>query len=249
MKHLCRKLCLGLFLTAPAAAAAAGDPTLADALRDDHAHLHALYVDLHRQPELHDREARTGARMAAELRRVGFEVRDAIGGHGVLGILRNGDGPTLLLRTVMDALPLAEQTGLEYASSETALAADGSSVPVAHACGHDAMMASAIGAARYLAARRTAWRGTLLLVAQPADETILGARTMIADGLLEIMPRPDYVIGYHLLPEFASNQAAWTAGPALAGCRCRARSDGARRLRQSSMPAELSNTRWPFGRG
>ncbi|MCB1748136.1 MAG: amidohydrolase [Gammaproteobacteria bacterium] len=202
-----------------------GPPTVADAADDglagdvagDATYLEALYVDLHRHPELHDQETRTGARMAEELRTAGFTVNANIGGNGVLGRLDNGAGPVLLVRTIMDALPVAEQTGLAYASRVTATAADGSTVPVAHACGHDAMMTAAIGAARWLAAHRDAWRGTLLVVAQPADESITGARTMLADGLRERMPRPDYVLGYHLLPDYASDEVAWVEGYALAG--------------------------------
>lgn len=197
--------------------AARGEAAADDALRADQAHVRALYVDLHRNPELHDQEARTAARLAGELKAAGYTVQTGIGGHGVVGTLENGAGPTLLVRTIMDALPIAEQTGLPYASTATATAADGTEVPVAHACGHDAMMASAIGAARYLAAHRDGWRGTFVLLAQPADETILGARTMIADGLADRVPRPDYLVGYHLLPEFSSRQVAWRAGPALAG--------------------------------
>lgn len=198
-------------------AVAAGDDTLQAAVAQDYAYLQDLYIDLHRSPELHGQEAKTAARMADEMRAAGFEVQTGIGGHGVLGVLRNGDGPTLLLRTIMDALPIAENTGLPFASSATATAADGSDVPVSHVCGHDSMMAASIGAIRYLNAHRELWRGTLLLVAQPADESIDGARTMLADGLREVMPKPDYVVGYHLLPDFASNQVAWVPGYALAG--------------------------------
>ncbi len=206
-----------LLLLISTAAGAGGDATLASALDDDHAYLHALYVDLHQHPELHDQESWTGARMAAEMRAAGFEVHSGIGGHGVVGILRNGAGPTLMLRTVMDALPVAEQTGLAFASTAVATAADGSEVPVGHVCGHDAMMVSAIGAVRYLGKHRHTWRGTLVLVAQPADENILGARTMLADGLRDVLPRPDFIIGYHLLPVYASDQVGWTEGYALAG--------------------------------
>ncbi len=162
---------------------AAGDAALSQAVDKDYASLYALYVDIHQNPELHDQEVETSARMAKEMQAAGLTVKTGIGGHGVVGSLKNGEGPVLLLRTIMDALPIAEQTGLEYASTKTAVAADGGEVPVAHVCGHDAMMVSAIGAVRYLAANRDTWAGTLILLAQPADETILGARTMIADGL------------------------------------------------------------------
>ncbi len=200
-----------------AAACVHGDDDLDQAFEEGYLQLESLYIDLHQIPELHDQEAQTGARMASELRAAGFEVFAGIGGHGVVGILRNGEGPKLLLRTVMDALPIAENTGLPYASTATAIGADGTEVPVSHACGHDSMMVASIGAARYLGARLDAWRGTLIIIAQPADENILGARTMIADGLLEVIPKPDYIVGNHLLPIFPSNQVAWVPGFITAG--------------------------------
>jgi len=208
---------LMLVLGMPATGGASGDETLSRAVASDAGHLSDLYVYLHRNPELHDQEAKTSARMAAELRAAGFEVHEGIGGHGVVGTLHNGEGPTLLLRTVMDALPIEEDTGLSYASAVAAVAADGSEVPVSHVCGHDAMMVSAIGAARHLAKDRAGWRGTLILVAQPADESLVGARTMIRDGLREVIPKPDYVVGYHLLPTFTSSQVAWVSGYVTAG--------------------------------
>ena len=201
----------------PGLAMGAGDAALERAVAEDHAYVRALYVDLHQHPELHAQEQWTGARIADEMRQAGFDVKAGIGGHGAVGVLRNGDGPTLLLRTILDALPIAENTGLPFASKATATATDGTEVPVAHVCGHDAIMAAAIGAARFLAAHRDGWRGTLVVLAQPADESLLGARAMLADGLLDAIPKPDYIIGYHLLPEFSSKQVAWVSGHALAG--------------------------------
>ena len=201
----------------PGLAASAGDVALARAVAEDHGHIRALYVDLHQHPELHAQERWTGARMADEMRQAGLDVTAGIGGHGAVGVLRNGDGPTLLLRTILDALPIAENTGLPFASTAMSTAADGTTVPVAHVCGHDAIMAAAIGATRYLATHRDHWRGTLVVLAQPADESLLGARAMLADGLIDRIPKPDYIIGYHLLPEFSSEQVAWVSGHALAG--------------------------------
>jgi len=214
-----RRLMALVFTLAAFAVAAAGngDPGVDAAVADGHGYIRDLYVELHQHPELHDQEQWTGARMATEMRSAGFEVKDGIGGHGVAGVLRNGDGPTLMLRTIMDALPIAEKTGLPFASKASATAQGGAVVPVAHVCGHDAMMAAAIGAVRYLAAHRDAWRGTLLLIAQPADESILGARKMIADGLLKAIPKPDYIVAYHLLPDYSSRQVAWVKGYVLAG--------------------------------
>lgn len=204
-------------IVAPLGAAERGDASLEAALGRDHDYVRGLYEALHQHPELHDQEQWTGARMADELRTAGFEVKAGLGGHGAVGVLRNGDGPVLMLRTIMDALPIAEKTGLPFASKATATADDGTAVPVSHVCGHDAMMAAAIGAVRYLAAHQDQWRGTLVLVAQPADESILGARKMLADGLLQAMPKPDYIVAYHVLPEYASNQVAWVSGDILAG--------------------------------
>lgn len=215
MSRYLATLCVLVLL--PVYAARAGDTALDAAVAAGYAQVHALYVDLHQHPELHDQERWTGARMAAEMRSAGLEVKDGIGGHGVVGVLANGEGPTMLLRTIMDALPVAEKTGLPFASAATATAADGTTVPVAHVCGHDAMMAAAIGAARYLAAHRERWRGTLILLAQPADESILGARKMLADGLIDAIPKPDFIVAYHLLPEYSSRQVAWVEGHALAG--------------------------------
>lgn len=208
---------LCVLVSLPVCAASAGDASLDAAVAAGHAHVEALYIELHQHPELHDQERWTGARMAQEMRSAGFAVKDGIGGHGVVGVFNNGNGPTLLLRTIMDALPVAEKTGLPFASTATATAADGTAVPVAHVCGHDAMMAAAIGAVRFLAAHREHWRGTLVLLAQPADESILGARKMIADGLVDAIPRPDFIVAYHLLPEYSSRQVAWVEGDALAG--------------------------------
>lgn len=149
--------------------------------------LDALYIDLHKAPELSGREERTGARMAAELGRLGFEVTSGVGGHGVVGVLKNGAGPTVLLRAELDGLPVEEKTGLPYASRNGAM----------HACGHDAHMAAWVGAAAVLVERRTSWSGTLVMVAQPAEETVRGARAMLADGLVTRFPKPDFCVAVH----------------------------------------------------
>lgn len=196
---------------------AATPAVLDQAVETDLDYLTDLYKYFHRNPELHDQESKTGARIASEMRTAGLDVHEPIGGYGRVGVLKNGEGPVLLLRTVMDALPIEEETGLPYASTTTALGADGKEVPVSHVCGHDAMMVSSIGAIRYLAANKNKWQGTVILVAQPADESLLGARTMIRDGLVNAIAKPDYVIGYHLLPTFASNQIAWVSGYVTTG--------------------------------
>ncbi|MBU0514567.1 MAG: M20/M25/M40 family metallo-hydrolase, partial [Proteobacteria bacterium] len=142
-----------------------------------------LYRHLHAHPELSGREAETSAVMAQELGRAGLEVHPGVGGHGVVGILCNGPGPTTMVRADMDGLPITEETGLAYASTARDVGEDGREVGVMHACGHDVHMTVLVGTARLLAGLRDKWRGTLLAVAQPAEETAVGARAMIADGL------------------------------------------------------------------
>ena len=153
--------------------------------------LEDLYRDLHRNPELSLREHRTAARFAERLTKAGYETAEGIGGTGVAGVLRNGDGPTVLLRADMDALPVQEETGLSYASGTPG---------VMHACGHDLHMTWLAGAAEALAAGRETWHGTLIVVGQPAEETGQGAQRMVADGLYERFGRPDVLLGQHAAP-------------------------------------------------
>jgi amidohydrolase len=161
--------------------------------------LEGVYTDIHAHPELSMQETRT-ARLAAErLRGAGYEVSEGIGKTGVVGLLRNGDGPTVMLRADMDALPVREQTGLPYASTETTTDSHGKTVPVMHACGHDMHVTWLIGAARVMAESREAWKGTLLSVFQPAEETGTGARAMVDGGLLTRFPKPDVILGQHVM--------------------------------------------------
>ncbi|ASU85371.1 peptidase M20 [Nocardiopsis gilva YIM 90087] len=160
-----------------------------------------FYVDLHKNPELSHAEYRTANSVAEWLTRTGFEVHTGVGGTGVVGILRNGDGPTVMLRADMDALPMEEKTGLPYASTARGTDAEGGEVPIMHACGHDAHTACLVGAADLLAEARDHWRGTLMVVAQPAEETIEGAAAMVADGLYPRFGRPDVVLGQHIGPQ------------------------------------------------
>jgi amidohydrolase len=153
--------------------------------------LEELYKDVHRHPELSMQEQRTAGLAAERLSAAGFEVTAGVGGTGVVGLLRNGEGPTVMLRADMDALPVAEQTGLEYASM-----VDG----VMHACGHDMHVAWLVGATAELAATRGDWHGTLLAVFQPAEETAAGAQAMIDDGLFDRFPKPDVILGQHVMP-------------------------------------------------
>lgn len=161
--------------------------------------LEALYTDVHAHPELSMQETRTAGLAAERLRAAGYEVTTGIGKTGVVGLLRNGEGPTVMLRADMDALPVQELTGLPYASQVTTTDREGNTVPVMHACGHDMHVTWLTGVATLLAQVRDAWRGTVMAVFQPAEETAEGARAMIDDGLFQRFPKPDVVLAQHLM--------------------------------------------------
>ena len=161
--------------------------------------LERLYTDIHSHPELSMQEKRTSELAAARLRAAGFDVTTGVGNTGVVGLLRNGDGPTVMLRADMDALPVKEATGLPYASTQTATDSSGKTVPVMHACGHDMHVTWLVGAATLLAQSREEWRGTLMAVFQPAEETAAGAQAMIDDGLFKRFPKPDVILGQHVM--------------------------------------------------
>ena len=161
--------------------------------------LEAFYRDLHAHPDLSLQEHRTADRAAEWLRRAGFAVTTGVGGTGVVAVLENGNGPTVMLRADMDALPVQEATGLPYASVAVATDGEGNQVPVMHACGHDMHVTWLAGAARLLAGATPTWSGTVLAIVQPAEETAQGARAMIDDGLFEHFPRPDVILGQHVL--------------------------------------------------
>lgn len=178
----------------------------------------ALYLDLHAHPELSGAERRTAGLLAGWLARDGLPVVRDVGGHGVVGVLANGAGPTVLLRAELDALPVAEQTGLPYASTATGVDPDGRTVPVMHACGHDLHLAAVAGAARLLAGSRDRWRGTLLVVGQPAEETLDGARAMLDDGLYQRFGLPDAAFAQHTAP-LPAGMVAHGTGAVLAASR------------------------------
>ncbi len=178
--------------------------------------LEELYKHLHRQPELSFQEEKTAARIAEELQKLGFEVTTKIGGHGLVGVMKNGAGPTLLIRTDLDALPITEQTGLDYASTARAADDRGDEVGVMHACGHDLHMTAFVGTARMLAHFKERWRGTLVMVGQPAEERGAGARAMLADGLFTRFPRPDYCIALHTNATLPAGTVGYCKGYALA---------------------------------
>ncbi len=184
-------------------------------MTDDVADLPDLYRDLHAHPELAFQESRTAGIVAARLRDLGYEVWPGVGRTGVVGVLRNGAGPTALLRADMDALPVAERTGLPYASTARGTDGDGREVPVMHACGHDMHVTCLLGAAAELAADRSSWRGTLLLVFQPAEETGQGAQAMLDDGLFDRFGTPAVVLGQHVAP-MPAGFLGLRSGPAFA---------------------------------
>jgi hippurate hydrolase len=175
-----------------------------------------LYKSLHQSPELSYQEEQTAAKMAGRLRDLGFDVTEHVGGNGVVGILKNGAGPELLLRADMDALPVAEDTGLDYASHVTARDAHGSTVPVMHACGHDMHMTMLLGTLQFLKEHRDDWHGTLLAIFQPAEERGGGAQAMLDDGLFARFGRPDYALALHVAADRTTGKVAWRAGYAMA---------------------------------
>ena len=200
-------------LAAAAAAIAFAIPAAAQDLRasleEDMPELMELYRDLHANPELSFEEHKTAAKLATRMRDLGFEVTEGVGKTGVVSVMRNGDGPTVMLRADMDGLPVIEQTGLPYASTVTATPASGVTTGVMHACGHDTHMAGFIGAAQLLAERKDEWQGTLVMILQPAEEIGLGALAMLEDGLYTRFPKPDYALAFH---DAAAPSAAGTIG-------------------------------------
>lgn len=172
----------------------------------------ALYLDLHQNPELSSHETQTAAKLAGRLRTLGYEVTEHVGGAGVVAILKNGSGPTVMLRTELDALPVEEKTGLPYASKVHAKDDSGHDVPVMHACRHDLHMASLVGAAAIMAHSRETWHGTLMLIGQPAEESIGGAKRMIDDGLFQRFPKPDAGVALHVGNTLPAGQVGITPG-------------------------------------
>ncbi len=174
--------------------------------RDYDSHLAPLLDWFHRNPELSFLEVKTAARMAQELRTAGFIVTEGVGGTGVVAILKNGPGPLVMMRADMDGLPMQEKSGLANASTATQKDTEGNLVPVAHACGHDIHMTSLVGTARRMAAERSKWSGTLMLVGQPAEERIGGALAMMKDGLYKRFGQPDYALGFHVKADMATGK-------------------------------------------
>ncbi len=178
--------------------------------------LEELYKHLHSHPELSFHEEKTGAKVAAELKAAGFEVTEKVGGHGVVGVLKNGPGPVVLVRTDLDALPIKEETGLPWASKAQTTDDAGVTVDVMHACGHDVHMSVWIGTARVLLALKEKWKGTLVFIGQPAEERGSGARKLLDDGLFTRFPKPQACVALHVSSTLPIGSVGWTEGFALA---------------------------------
>ena len=179
--------------------------------------LEAIYQDIHMHPELSFMETRTAGILAKELRALGFEVTEKVGNTGVVAVLENGPGPTVLVRADMDALPLKELTGVPYASTAIVKDLSGKDQPAMHACAHDTHVTSLIGTARVLTSMKGQWSGTLVLIGQPAEEISAGARAMLADGLYTRFPKPDYALALHTWAQLPAGEIGYGEGPFLAG--------------------------------
>ena len=175
--------------------------------------LQTLYQDIHRSPELAFQEVQTAAKLAARLKALGYDVTTGVGRTGIVGLLRNGAGPTVMLRTELDALPVAEKTGAAFASTVVTKNLAGATVPVMHACGHDLHMTAWMGTARWMIEHRQQWHGTLMMVGQPAEETIGGAEAMLKDGLFTRFPKPDSAIAFHDDDSMPAGTIGFHAGP------------------------------------
>ena len=226
MNRLATYLCLALFCLFLGASAARSQEAKLDGLLDrEMPTLLSTYKLLHAAPELSHHEEKTSALVAGQLRALGYTVTEHVGkyaGHpertsyGVVGLLKNGDGPTVYVRTELDALPIEEMTGLAYSSKVRAKDDSGREVGVMHACGHDIHITSFLGTAKMLVELKDQWRGTLVMLAQPAEEAIDGAKAMVDDGLYTRFPRPDYVLALHDAPSVAAGKVGYTPGYALA---------------------------------
>src|SRR5271166_2228189 len=195
-----KSIFLGLIVASAgwAQTASTNNSPLATEVNSVYPQVQTLYVDLHQHPELSSHEVNTAAKLASQLRALGYDVTEHVGGTGVVALLRNGAGPTVMLRTELDALPVEEKTGLPYASKVHAKDDSGRDVPVMHACGHDLHMAALFATASIMAHSKDTWHGTLMLIGQPAEETISGAKGMIADGFATRFPKPDVGVALHV---------------------------------------------------
>jgi hippurate hydrolase len=201
-----------LLLTASLLAVAHAQSPSAKEVDSAYPDAHSLYVELHQNPELSGHEMQTASKLGAHLKNAGYDVTEHVGGTGLVAILKNGAGPTILLRTELDALPVEEKTGLGFASKVRAKDDAGHDVPVMHACGHDVHMAALLGTAEIMAKSKDTWHGTLILIGQPAEETISGANAMIRDGLFTRFPKPDVAVALHVGNTLPAGMVSITPG-------------------------------------
>ena len=214
-----KRLVLAALLSAAATPLAAAEPDYVDAIRADYrSGLSDLFLWFHKNPELSFKEVNPAARMARELRAVtGMVVTEKVGGTGVIGVMANGAGPTVLIRADMDGLPVEEVTGLPYASTVRAPGPGGTTVPVMHACGHDTHITGMVATARRLAAIKDRWHGTVIFLVQPAEEVVGGAEAMMKDGLYTRFPKPDYALAFHVASQLPSGHISASEGTQWSG--------------------------------
>ena len=217
----CRFVLLASWVLMAAAAAAQTKPIAwtapsAEQVNAIYPEVEAFYLDLHRNPELSLQEQQTAAKLAARMKALGYDVTTGVGGTGVVAVLRNGQGATVLLRTDMDALPVDEKTGLPYASQVVVKNDSGAAVPVMHACGHDLHMASWFATGKLMATNRQRWQGTLILIGQPAEEIGAGASAMLKDGLFTRFPKPEFALAIHDDASLPAGQVGYTSGYTMA---------------------------------
>jgi len=218
MRFSTPKLLLALGLAGTLVTSAVTADELSDAIAVDYdQHLAELYDYFHRNPELSMMEFKTAARLAEELRAAGFDVTEGVGGTGLVAIMKNGPGPLVMMRADMDGLPVPEKSGLPNASTATQVDWDGNEVPVMHACGHDVHITSLVGTARQMASSRDSWTGTLMLIGQPAEERVGGARQMMEDGLWERFGQPDYALAFHVSSGIPTGKLVAVVGAPMSG--------------------------------
>jgi amidohydrolase len=210
------KIAIAVGIAAMMLSSAVPAATVAEGVAADMPQLMALYRDLHANPELSMQEVRSPAKLAAEMRKLGFEVTEKVGKTGVVAVMKNGPGEVVMLRADMDALPVKEQTGLPFASKAVGKLPDGTEAPVMHACGHDTHMTAWLGTARRLAAMKDHWSGTLVMILQPGEEIGVGAQAMLDDGLYTRFPKPAYVVAFHDAAALPAGVIGVTPGYALA---------------------------------
>jgi amidohydrolase len=211
LEYIC-KLTHLILITALSASAWAQTHSTSKGVDIAYPEAYALYLDLHQNPELSSHETQTAEKLTNHLRSLGYEVTEHVAGTGIVAILKNGPGPTIMLRTELDALPVEEKTGLPYASKVHAKDDSGRDISVMHACGHDLHMSSLLGTAKSMAQTKDSWHGTLMLIGQPAEETLSGAKKIIDDRFLKRFPKPEFGVALHVTNELPAGKIGITPG-------------------------------------